>query len=290
VTRSSIPIGDAPALRRAGLRSRGIRLALAAGLVVSAVLSFFVARSTDLAPTPLLPPGSSGIIVLDVSGSVEGSTLDRAYAGLSQLAASDDRFGMVVFASRAYEALPPNTPARELKPVAQFYHPLNRASIAPGRASLVTPVSAFYPANPWQVGFDTGTEISQGLQLAKSVILANNMTRRSVWLISDLADDPHDFANVARVATEYINFGITLNVIALNPTKSDARFFERFLGPSGTLVRAKPSTEVRIKSEYGFPIGIAAVAMVIALLLAANELWSSPIEWHATRPFQSVSE
>ena len=104
MTASSIPLGDARALRRARNRSRVIRLALAAALAGAAVAAFLLARSSGLTPVPLLPPGSSGIIVLDLSASVENATLDRMYAGLRQLAATDDRFGLVVFSGRAYEA------------------------------------------------------------------------------------------------------------------------------------------------------------------------------------------
>lgn len=273
---TSIPLGDAPLLRRAGARSRAIRLALAAGLVTAAVAAFFAARSTSLRPTPLLPRGSSGIIALDASGSVEGATLDRVYTGLSQLASSDDRFGMVVFSARAYEALPANTPARELKPLARFFRPIGRTN--PGGPAAAALAREIYPANPWQAGFDTGTEISQGLQLAKSIVLAQR-TRREVWLISDLADDERDYGNVARVATSYVNQGITLNVIALNPSKPDKRFFDRLLGPSGTLITVKPSRQVRLRNGHAFPLWIVVVAGIMAILLAANELWSSPLRW-----------
>lgn len=286
MTAPSIPLADAALLRRAGARSRAIRIALAAALATTAVLAFFAARSSSLTPTPLLPPGSSGIIALDASGSVEGATLDRVYTGLSQLANSSDRFGMVVFSARAYEALPPNTPARELKPLARFFRPIGRTS--PGGPAAAALAREIYPANPWQAGFDTGTEISQGLQLARSIVLAQRSTRRSVWLISDLADDSRDYGNVARVATSYVNDGIALNVIALNPSKEDKRFFDRLLGPRGTLITVKPSTSVRLRSTHPFPVWIVVAAAILALLLAANELWSSPLRWGAVGPAEGA--
>jgi hypothetical protein len=257
-----------------------IRIGLATALAILGILAFLFSRASNLAPTPLLPPGSSGIIVLDASGSVEGATLDRIYASMSQLANTNDRFGMVVFASRAYEALAPNTPARDLKPLARFFRPLAKSKLPKNNIPAAgLPFAARYPANPWQVGFDTGTEISKGLALAETIILANPSTRRSVWLISDLADDPHDLGSVAGVARSYINAGITLNVIALDPTSSDVSFFSRFLGPNGSVIVPKPSSQVRLKSVYRFPTGLIVCAVLIALLLAATELLSSPMRW-----------
>jgi hypothetical protein len=279
MTPGVIPLADAQALRGAANRVRTIRIGLAGALAVLGILAFVFSRGSNLAPTPLLPPGSSGIIVLDVSGSVEGATLDRIYASMSQLANTSDRFGMVMFASRGYEALAPNTPARDLEPMARFFRPLSSSSLPKNVPVYAVPFSAHYPANPWQVGFDTGTEISKGLALAQSIILANPSTRRSVWLISDLADDPKDLGSVKIVARSYISHGITLNVIGLNPTSSNIRLFERFLGPSGSLIVPKLSTQVRLRSVYRVSTPLIVCAVLIALLLAVNELLSAPMRW-----------
>jgi hypothetical protein len=283
MTAGAIPVGDAQALQRPRGRARAIRIALAAGLGVVGILAFLASRSSLLAPTPLLPPGSSGMIALDVSGSVEGATLDRIYASMTELANSNDRFGMVVFASRAYEALAPNTPARELRPLVRYFRPLGRSSLPLGIPAQNLPFAAHYPPNPWQAGFDTGTEISKGLELAESIILSNDTTRRSVWLISDLADDPHDVASVTRVAKAYIKNGITLNVVGLDPSSAGVHLFRRFLGPSGTFIVPKRSTQVRLRSTHGFPTSLIVCAVLIAVLLAANELLSSPLRWGALR-------
>jgi hypothetical protein len=72
-------------------------------------------------------------------------------------------------------------------------------------------------------------------------------------------------------------------VIGLNPTRADTRFFERLVGPRGSLIQAKPSTQVRLRSQYGFPLALGASALVLALLLAANELLSTPLRWGPRR-------
>jgi hypothetical protein len=280
MTTGSLPLGDARSLDVARNRTRAIRGALAVALVAAALLAYFFARARNLTPTPLLPPGSSGIIVLDMSSSVEHATLDRMYAGLSQLGATNGRFGVVVFSAHAYEALPPNTPALELAPLARFFREIPKGSVrfTPGGPPVVPP-AGLYPPNPWANGFSGGTEISTGLALARSLILGSKVTRPSVWLMSDLADDPPDRRAVVRVANSYIDLGIALHVLALNPIRSDKRFFERLLGPRGSLIQAKPSAQVRLDRGYGFPLALACAAAALALLLAVNELWSTPLAW-----------
>jgi hypothetical protein len=101
--------------------------------------------------------------------------------------------------------------------------------------------------------------------------------------MSDLADDPPDRTNVVRVARSYNNLGISLHVVALDPLKADLRFFDRLLGARGSLVEAKPSTKVRLTSNYGFPVWLGVISALIALVLTANELWSTPLTWGGSR-------
>jgi hypothetical protein len=246
------------------------------------------------------------MIVLDLSASVENTTLDRTYAGLSQLAATNGRFGLVIFSDRAYEALPPNTPARELKPIAHFFNALlsttPRANRGQGngrggdfnarggqfnQGPTQFSVAPGYARNPWACCFSFGTEIASGLDLARSIIL-NSKTKRSVWLLSDLADDPADKTLLAQTAKSYSSDRIALHVIALAPVKADEQVFDRLLGARGSLIEARPSSQVRLSSKHGFPTGLAAAAAIVALLLAANELWSTPLRWGPARVSRSV--
>jgi hypothetical protein len=264
-------------------------VALLAGIVGTAVAAFLASRAPILTPIPLLPPGSTGIIALDLSASVENGTLDRMYASLQQLALSRGRFGLVLFSNTAYEALPPNTPARELLPYARFFHklpPRPRGS-AQGGGRIVS-ARADYPTNPWASAFSFGTTISAGLDLSRSIILASHVNQPSVWLISDLADGPGDLPLVTRAAQSYAQLGIALHVIALDPSKADQRFFERLVGPGGTLTNARPLSQVRLRPKHGFPVGLAIAAALLAMLLAANELWSAPLRWGPRRVSGSV--
>jgi hypothetical protein len=286
---ASIPLGDASALRVAGNRARASRAALLVGLGATAIAALFVARTPSAPPTPLLPPGSSGIIILDISNSVgQRATLDRMYAGLSQLAAGHSRFGLVLFSDRAYEALPPDTPAIELKSFARFFRKLPPGSVVsiPGRPPPSG--AALYPTNPWTAGFSRGTEVSKGLELARSIILASGPRHQSVWLMSDLSDDPNDRSAVIRAANSYISSGIALHVIGLDATANDQEFFERLLGPRGSLVAVQPSTHVRLQDRSGFPFALGVLAVALALLLSANELWGTPLRWGTHHAYESA--
>jgi hypothetical protein len=281
VSAASIPLGDAPALRGLLRRTRLVRLALALALLATGVTALALARTTQLPTTPLLPPGSRGVLVLDLSASTENASLDRMYAVLTQLSHSNGRFGLVVFSSRAYEALAPNTPARELGPVARFFTPLRpRTPVSPSDGRF-NAAPTQYPTNPWASSFSFGTAISQGLELARTILLQNSVEKPAVWLVSDLADSAPDKPLVATAAREYVNAGIALHVIGLAPTKSDAAYFSRLVGPRGSLIVAKPSTSVRLHPKHPFPTGFAAVALVLAALLALNELLSAPLRWGA---------
>jgi hypothetical protein len=278
VTTTAIPLGDAPAFRVPRRRTVLVRSALAAALVGAGVAALLVSGRHALSATPLLSPGSKGVVVLDLSASVEVGTLQRMYASLTQFASSKGRFGLVVFSDDAYEALPPGTPAAELEPYARFFHRLPH----PGNGATtgnVNPGPTLYPPNPWQDTFSFGTTISSGLDLARSIVLADRHSRRSVWLISDLADAAPDRPVVSNVAKAYIRSGIALHVVGLDPARADERFFQSLLGPGGSLVDAKPVPQVR--SRQPFPVALGVVAALLGLLLAANELLSTPLRWGA---------
>ena len=250
-----------------------------------------------MAARPLLAFGSSGVIVLDLSPSVEHGTIARMYATLTQLAASKGRFGLVVFSNQAYEALPPNTPAAELSSFARFFHPIGLPPAAAAEAMAAgvnlrrAPVEsgfAIYPVNPWAYAFSFGTTISAGLILARSVLAGSGASHPNVWLISDLADGPDDLPVVAETVRQYDRLGIALNVIGLDPSKADGRFFAALVGASGRIVEAKPTAEAPLTTKHGFPLGLAVAAGLLALLLGANELRSTPLSWGPPQASRAV--
>ena len=118
--------------------------------------------------TTLLPPGSTGIVVLDASASISSDTYARIAGTLNRLIATKGAYGLVLFSDTAYQALPPRTPARELKPIVRFFDVPERTT--PGALPET-------PRSPWTDSFGGGTRISTGLTLALDVIRADKLPR-----------------------------------------------------------------------------------------------------------------
>ena len=73
-------------------------------------------------------------------------------------------------------------------------------------------------------------------------------------------------------------------MIGLDPSGADVKIFQRFLGPSGTFIVPKRSSQVRLRRTHGFPTTLLVCAVLIGILLAANELLSSPMRWGSAAP------
>ena len=159
---SAIPLTDAPALRGAARRTDAIRVALAAILLALVVAIAVLAGHPRVPALHVLPPGSNGIVVLDLSASISEDTYARIGATLSDLASSNGRYGLVVFSGTAYQALPPGTPAAELKPLVRYF------TLPPQKTPGFIPT---FPPNPWTDTFSAGTRISSGLELAHTLAL-----------------------------------------------------------------------------------------------------------------------
>jgi hypothetical protein len=275
---AGLPLAEPRALWHFRNRTRLVRLLLALALLATAVSAFFVSRDRSAAATPFLGTASRGIIVLDLSASVENATLSQMHATLARLAASKGNYGLVVFSDQAYEALPPPTPAAELGAYADFFE-RGTVGAVQGPSGIPLTLSA-YPPNPWSTGFSLGTQISQGLDLARSLILSDHLQNRDVWLVSDLGDEASDLPLVTAAAREYVNSGIALHLLPLNPLKYDLHFFEKLNLPgSATSV---PPPKPKGHSHRGFPVGLAILGVLLAALLAVNELWSRPLEWRGS--------
>src|SRR6266508_4032355 len=108
-----IPAADMAPLRGVVRRTTVVRAVLAVLLVGALVLAFLAARGSNVRQAPLVPSGTTGMVVLDLSASVYEASFGPT---LRKLAKQGERAGLVVFSDAAYEVLPPGTPARELLP------------------------------------------------------------------------------------------------------------------------------------------------------------------------------
>lgn len=266
-----IPLADARALAAPARRTAIVRTVLA-GLLAALVLAAAAAgRDPELRRSPFVPERSSGIVVLDLSASISTDTYERIGNTLAELAAGGGRYGLVVFSDVAYEALPPGTPATELRPFIRYF--TLPAQQTPGFLPE-------FPANPWATTFSAGTRISSGLELARQVIRRERLRRPAVLLVSDLDDDPIDLPRLRRLMAEYERGGIPLSVVALNPAPEDERFFRRLLREPDALSLARLPRERLAEPEGAeLPLLLAAGTLLAALGLAVNELWGARLVW-----------
>lgn len=258
-----LPYGDVVALRRPALRARALRflLGLAVGGTLFAALA--IAFSRDARPNPVLPAGTKGMIVLDLSAST-GVQLDVGEL-FRRIAAANDRTGLAVFSDGAYELLPPGTPGRDLAPMIRFF--------APGPDGTV-------PNDPWSSNFAGGTNVVAGIEQALASFERDGIERGAILLISDLEFVPDQTARLPELLTELRRKGIELRILPVDARPEQRRFFERVLGPEGFVDVDEASAiatglgrgrELFRLAEDGAPWLFAGLAGALLLLLALNE-------------------
>jgi hypothetical protein len=268
--KARIPLADAAALIPAWRRTRLIRGALAGALAVLVLVTALGLRHPATRALHFLPKESSGIVVLDLSASISSDTFNRIGATLDELAATNGRFGLVVFSDVAYQALPPGTPSSALLPYARYFKVPEQTT--PGLAPA-------FPVNPWTTSFSAGTRISAGLGLAFNVIRSQRLADPDVILISDLDDDPGDDVALRSIALAYRHAAVELRIVALNPAPNDQQRFAQLLGRASQIAHAHLPNERPAAGDSKFPAGLAVLAIVLALVLAANELVNARLTW-----------
>jgi hypothetical protein len=263
---SAIPSADIGALAPHARRTRRLRAALAVvlvGLVVAAVL---LARGSDDTPSRLLPPGTSGIVVIDVSRSVDGQTYEPIASVLQQLIALREPVGVIAFSDVAYQLLPPGSSSRELRSLLRLF----------------TPELSGVEESPWSPAFTAGTRISTGLELTRAILERQHVKNGAVLLVSDLQTASSDIADMTQAIIEYRKAGIALRIAGLSPQPQNRRLFERLVGKdafahverSGTSVTAAGATD---GGRGPLPRAFLVVGGLLLLALAAHERWCSRV-------------
>ena len=233
-----------------------LRALLGVAAVGAAAAVVLLGRGEAATPSPL-PAGTDGLVVLDLSASISTDTYARIGATLDGLAETGGRYGLIVFSDTAYLALPPGTPAVELRAVARRFDLPEQT----GGALNV-------PTSPWTDSFSAGTKISTGLQLALDTIKAKRLGRPAVLLVSDLDDDVGDLERLTNTALTFRRLNIPVRVIGLNPAPEDQRYVERLLRRSSDLsAAALPGDEAGRSRDVRMPLLLAALAAAAALAL-----------------------
>lgn len=243
-----------PRARRRTLFVHGLLAAVAIALLVVAVAS---ARDLDTRERGILPTGTVGVVVLDLSLSITDTDYVAVRRALRELAADDARIGLVVFSDVAYELLPPGAPSKELRSLLRLL--VRRGSRA--------------PVNPWTQSFRAGTRVSSALELAREMIERDDVENPSIFLVSDLETAPEDVPVLARTVQSLRASDIDLRVAALNPSSEALQIFEGLV-EAGSLVLAadlgrEPPT--RVVSLDRVPTALALTGSLLFLALAVLE-------------------
>jgi hypothetical protein len=270
----SIPYTQARAFRPLAARTMLVHWTLIGLIVLFVLAAAASARHPHADKQPFLPPKAGGVVVLDLSASITSDTYSRIHESLQQLVARGGRYGLVLFSNTAYEALPPGTPASAIEPIARYFSVPK--TVVPGEQPT-------FPNNPWSASFTSGTEISNGLALARTIEVANRVKHPAVVLISDLADDPNDLQRLNTVLQEYQAAHVQLRVIALNADPNDIARFKGLIGRGSSILPAGLSgLQSGVAPPHSaFPVWLVVLAVVVALLLAATELRAARLDWDA---------
>lgn len=261
-----LPTAEPARLEGARRRTLVLRAALAAGLLSLLVLAFLDARGRDPRYAPLVPSGTTGMLVLDLSASVYEDAFGQT---IRKLAASGERTGVVAFSDAAYELLPPGSPSRELLPLLRFFNE--------GTANT----TGALPVDPWQ-DFRAGTRISEGLKVAHAALLREGTADGSVVLVSDLEILPDEVVRLSEVAADLRRDGIRLRIVPLFPTPAKYARIEQIVGDSAFLresAQASPVAAPEGRSlRHALPWRFVLLAGALVLLVAVNEATLSRLE------------
>ena len=261
---TTIPFGELEAIAPATRRTLVLRVFLGLATVITAGAVFVLGRGAS-APPVLLPAGSDGLVVLDLSASISSDTYARIGGTLDRLAGTGGRYGLIVFSDTAYLALPPGTPASELQSFARRFD-------LPAKTSGAIAM----PTNPWTRSFSAGTKISTGLQLALDTIRERRLGRPAVLLVSDLDDDAGDRERLTSTALSFHRLGIPVRVVGLNPSTEDRRYMEQLLRRPDDLSSAGLPGKERGGALLKLPLLLVALAAAVALAL--RELFLTRLE------------
>lgn len=254
--RRGIPVSEPARLRHVERRTTLARVALALAMCAALLLAFLAANSQDVRHAPLVPSGTTGMLVLDLSASVSEGGLD---ATVEKLSSTDERTGLIVFSDGAYELLPPGSPSRELASLLRYFKERSDGTL---------------PRNPWEE-FRGGTRISAGMEFARQVLHREGVTRGSIVLVSDLEIDPDEIARLSEVLALIRSEGYEVRIVPLFPTEEKRALVEQLVGSTAFAREPEPQEELRTPEERTLsaaaPWLFLLAGGLLLFLLAGNE-------------------
>jgi hypothetical protein len=246
---------DAGTLRASALRARLLRVLTAAAAIVLLAAAAASARGLDVRPRGLLPSGSTGVIVLDLSLSIADEDYLTVRGALRNLIDANAPVGLVVFSDAPYELFPPGTPARELRPLLR----------------LLVPSGSGAPINPWTQSFRAGTRISTALELARDMLRRDGVQDGSILLVSDLETAPDDVPALGLTLEAFRRESVPLRVVPLSPSSDALTIFGGFLGDDDLEPSAPGPRRLSGAARGEFPVALLVLGGLFFAALAAHE-------------------
>jgi hypothetical protein len=257
-------LGDLPGLRWWADRTTAVRLALALALAATLAGAILLGRSAGSGRPALLPVGhKTGVVVIDMSGSVSGGGFKVVSTVLRGLAAGNEAMGLVMFSDTAYELLPPNSPTSSLVAFGRFFNPQPDSTSAPA-----------FGSTPWDE-YTAGTRISRGLSMGQLALRRAGVTHGTLVLISDLADSSTDQASLVDEAAALKKAHIPVRIIPAHAAPPNAAAFAALFGRSSFVQPSAYRTTTTEKIQpitSSWPSALIFVGVILVGLLAANEL------------------
>jgi hypothetical protein len=284
-----LPTSAADELHREHRRTLWGRALLAVAALGLLLGAFGLSRGLHALPTSYFASSSGGIVVLDLSTSVDAQKSQRVLRVLQSFAETEGRVGLIVFSDSAYEMLPPDTRSEELRPLLRFFDQGPVGIGFPRRfggrrgGGRDAPPQRAQEDSPWSLAFRGGTKISTGLAEARSVIAREGNDALSVLLLSDLDDSGFDTSALTEELTAYEREGIRLRVVPLFPAPEDRRLFVQIAGNDVFVDRPELLRNTTVRERLTLvgssPWALAGVAALLLGLLALNERWCARLTW-----------
>jgi len=254
---SGVDTHDVGAFPTAAWRALILRIAFALAAVLLVAAAAWSTRDLETQERGLLPSGTTGVVVIDLSLSITDNDYDTLRGVFHRLIEEDASIGLVVFSDVAYELLPPGTPASQLRPVLR----------------LLVPPRLGQPVNPWTQTFRAGTQISSALHLARRMLERDGVRDGSVLLVSDLETAPDDVPALTRAIESLKRSDIALRAVGLGPSSDARRVFAGTLieGAFDAPARAPGETVTESDARAALPVALLILGALSFVALAAHE-------------------
>jgi von Willebrand factor type A domain len=259
--RPAIDSHDVASLRPAAWRTLALRVLCGGGAIVLLAAAVLSARDLDPRDRGLLPTGTTGVVVLDLSLSILDDQSGVVRRTLQSLVDSDAPVGLVVFSDVPYELMPPGTPSKELRPIIR----------------LLTPTASGKVVSPWSDSFRAGTRISTALQLAQDMLEGDRVKDGSILLVSDLETAPDDVPETAKVLRSIKRAGTPVRLLALGPSSDARALFGGILGQQAFTPLAEGPVRQPEPPEAGrrpLPRTLLIFAALFLVALAGHERYA----------------